>query len=143
MRTRSKAIVAVIALAVVAVGILVMDRRADRAFETAAALDAQYREMAYAMVQGQAGEQSPSHPIYRLYRERQDSLLKAGYLKTWEFPMRRGFASRKAVPSFFYRFATNFPGAEVRIRGGQDSPPVIVVCARDRDILGIRWFIRQ
>lgn len=85
----------------------------------------------------------PDHPMYRLYRERHDALVKAGYLKTREFPMRRGFKSRKASSAFFYRFATNFPGVDVQIRNRPNLPPVIVVCARDRDLLAIKWFIMQ
>lgn len=143
MKTRSKTLLAVIGFGLLAFGFVVVDRWSDRAWQRTAVLEAQYREMTYAMVQGQAGEHSPSHPMYRLYQDRKESLLKAGYLKVWEFPMRRGFESRKALPSFFYRFATNFPGAEVRVRGRPALPPVIEVCARPRDVVRIKWFIMR
>jgi hypothetical protein len=81
--------------------------------------------------------------MYELYRERHDALVKAGYLKTREFPMRYGFESGKAKWNFIYQFATNFPGVDVQIRGQRDQPPVIVVWARDRDLLAIKWFILQ
>ncbi len=141
MKRRGKALLVVVGFGLLILGFVAVDRWSDKASQRTAVLEAQYREMTYAMVQGQAGERSPSHPMYQLYQDRKEALLKAGYLKVWEFPMRRGFESRKALPSFFYRFATNFPGAEVRVRGRPALPPVLEVCARSRDILQIKWFI--
>jgi hypothetical protein len=139
VKRRHKVIFGIAALIIVAVSLL-MGRLTDRV----AALEVQYRELIYAKVQGQAGERAPDHPMSRLYRERHDALVEAGYLKTREFPMRRGFESRQALTTFFYSFASNFPGADVQVRDvKQDRPPVIVVCARDCDLLAIKWFIMQ
>lgn len=143
MTTQRKWVLGFVVLLVAgAMGVLV-DSWADKAAERGRELDVQYGDLIYAKVKGQAGEQPPGHPMYELYRERHDALVKAGYLKTREFPMRHGFESRKASRDFFYQFATNFPGVDVQIRGQRDQPPVIVVCARDRDLLAIKWFIMQ
>ena len=145
MKTHHKVVLGVMALLVVAAICALVDRWANRAAQSASVLDSQYQEMTYAMVQGQAGEQPTNHPMYVLYQERKDALIKAGYLKTREFPMRRGFESRTASRSFFTRFAKRFPGVGVQIRFNQKSgePPVITVCAKDSDLPAIKWFIMQ
>ena len=106
-----------------------VDGWARRAAEQGKALDIQYEELIYAKMQGQAGERSPDHPMAQLYRERHDTLVKASYLKTCEFPLQHGFQSGKASSAFLYRFATSFPDVDVQIQNRRDSPPVIVVCA--------------
>ena len=89
MKTRPKVILGVTTLIVVILVCLLLGYLGHRA----AALDAQYQEMIFAIVQGKAQEQSADHPMNRLYRERRDALMEAGYLKTRQFPLRHSFES--------------------------------------------------
>ena len=144
MKKPHKILLAVAALVVIATVCALLDRWHGIATERTAALDAQYEEMIYAMVQGQAPEQSTNHPMNRLYRARHEALVAAGYLKTREFPLQHGFESSRASWSFISSFASKFPGVDRQIRSTKPGqPPVFVVCARDRDLLAIKLFIMQ
>ena len=75
----------------------------------------------------------------QLYRERRQQLVKVGYLETREFELPRGLESSKETRVFFYRLSTSFTGAEIGLRGRTSQRPVIVACARERDLLAIQW----
>jgi hypothetical protein len=134
-------VLAVIILAAAAVPLL--DRWTESRARKAAILDFQYREMTNALVSG-AMEQVSTHPMNRLYRERRDGLLKAGYLKKREFPLRNRFESSRAANTFLWRFAAQFPGTEFQLRGLKPPAfPVFVVYARDSDLLAMKWFVMR
>ena len=144
MKTRHKVVLGITTLVVVVGVCLLVQRLADKSAERASALDAQYQEMTYAIVQGQAQEQSTNHPMNRLYRERRDALLKAGYLKTREFPLRHSFESPRASFAFLARFAARFPGIDRQLQSTKTGqPPVLVVCARDSDLVAIKLWVMQ
>lgn len=127
-----------------AVCVPLIDHWTDMKGQRAAALDSQYREMTNALVSGYALERTKDHPINRLYHERRDALVKAGYLKKREFPLRHRFESSKAAHAFFWRFAARFPGAEFRLSGAKPpATPTLTVYARNSDLLAIKWFITQ
>lgn len=128
---------------VVAAAVPLADRWTESRARRAAVLDFQYREMTNALVSG-ALEQVSSHPMNRLYHERRDSLLKAGYLKKREFPLRYPFESSRAASAFLWRFAARFPGTEFQLRGVKaPASPVFVVYARNSDLVAMKWFIMQ
>ncbi len=134
-------ILAVIIAAAAAVPLI--DRWTESRARRAAVLDFQYREMTNALVSG-ALEQISSHPMNRLYHERRDALLKAGYLKKREFPLHHRFESSRAARNFLWRFAARFPGTEFQLRGPKSpATPVFVVYARNGDLLAMKWFIMQ
>jgi len=128
---------------VVAAAVPLTDRWTESRARRAAVLDFQYREMTNALVSG-ALEQVSSHPMNQLYHERRDSLLKAGYLKKREFPLRYPFESSRAASAFLWRFAARFPGTEFQLRGVKaPASPVFVVYARNGDLVAMKWFIMQ
>ena len=129
---------------VVSVCVRLIDWWTETRAQGRAALDFQYWEMTNALVSGYALERTSDHPINRLYHERRDALVKAGYLKKREFPLRHRFESSKAAQAFFWRFAARFPGAEFQLRGAKPPvTPTLTVYARNSDLLPIKWFITQ
>jgi hypothetical protein len=145
MKARHRVFFGVLASIFVAAVCLLVNRWYERAARERAALDAQYQEMVYAIVKGQAGEQSPDHPMSRLYRERHDALVKAGYLKTREFRLRHPFESSSDSSAFLARFAARFPGTDCKLRARKPGePPLFTVCAREFDVVAIKlWLIQN
>jgi len=144
MKKGPKIILGVTTLIVVILVCLLLGHLVHRAALTAAVLDAQYQEMIFAVVQGKAQEQSTDHPMSRLYRDRREALMKAGYLKTRQFALRHSFESSNAAFAFLARFASRFPGVERQLRTTKPGePPVFVVCARDFDLVAIKLWIMQ
>src|SRR5213593_3986918 len=136
MKTHHKVVLGIFVLIMaIAVCAPVVDRWTEMRAKRAAVLDFQYREMTNALVFG-ALEHRTEHPMNRLYHERRDALVKAGYLKKREFPMRQGFESSRAAQAFFWRFASRFPGTEFQLRGAKPpATPMVVAYARDSDLL--------
>jgi len=133
----------IVVIIAIAAAVPLTDRWTERRARQAAVLDFQYREMTNALVSG-AGEQVSSHPLNQLYRERRDSLLKAGYLKKREFQLRYRFESSRAASAFLWRFAARFPGTEFQLRGAKPpEAPVFVVYARNSDLVAMKWFVMQ
>jgi hypothetical protein len=85
----------------IAICVRLIDRWTERKAQGRAALDLQYWEMTNALVSGYALERTSDHPINRRYHERRDALVKAGYLKEREFPLRHRFESSKTAQAFF------------------------------------------
>jgi hypothetical protein len=142
---RGRVVLAIIGLIIaVAASVPLVERWMDMSAHKAAALDSQYREMTNALVFGNALEHTKDHPMNRLYHERRNALLKAGYLKKRELRLRNRFESSQAAKAFFWSFASRFPGTEFQLRGAKPpATPVVVVYARDSDFLSMKWFIMQ
>jgi hypothetical protein len=128
----------------IAICVRLIDRWTERKAQGKAALERQYWEMTNALVSGYALERTRDHPINRLYHDRRDALVAAGYLKKHEFPLRHKFDSSKAAHTFLWRFAARFPGAEFQLSGAKaPTTPTLTVYARNSDLLAIKWFITQ
>jgi len=127
-RRKALAIIGLIIAGVLCVRLI--DRWTEARAQERAALDFQYWEMTNALVFGYALERTSDHPINRLDHERRDALVKAGYLKKREFPLRHRFESSKAAHAFFWRFAARFPGAEFRFSGVKPpaTPTLTGIC---------------
>jgi len=109
-----------------------IDTAVDPLWEQAAQVERQYREMtnAYRI----ASEVVREHPTRRLWEERRNALLAAGYIEVRELRMRHSLGGRGDVEGFFAAFQTSFPGVECSVRNVKSDAPTVVVTARKSDL---------
>ncbi len=79
-----------------------IESRAEPKFAEAAALETQYRDMtnAYPI----AAEMPPDHPTARLWRERREALLAAGFIQRREMAMKQKPTGKSWEWNFRKRF---------------------------------------
>ena len=118
-----------------------IDSRAEPKFAQAAALEAQYRDMTNAFPI--AAEMPSEHPTARLWRDRREALLAAGFIETREIALKQKPTSKSWAWNFRKQFAARWPGVECTLKFHENAPPTAAVTVRRDEVRAVERFLKN
>jgi hypothetical protein len=90
-----------------------------------------------------AAEMMPDHPTARVWRERREALLAAGFIETREMAMKQKPTDKNWAWNFRKQFAARWPGVECSLRFHKEAPPTATVTVRRDEFRAVERFLKN